>query len=87
MVGLDGDFIGMGLEGGKNEKEGEKADDGDDGEDNGAEVLATLDFAVDTEDVVFVFVAVSEAINANGEGDDGENTDDDKNGFHILIIT
>ena len=86
MAGLDEDFIWMGLEGGKNEKEGEKTDDGDDGEDDGAEVLATLDFAVDAEDVGFVFVAVSEAINANGEGDDSENADDNENCFHDLII-
>lgn len=54
------------LEGGEDEKEGKKADDGDDGEDDGAEVLAALDFAVDAEDAGFMFVAIGEAVDANG---------------------
>lgn len=54
------------LEGGEDEKEGEEADDGDDGEDDGAEVLAALDFAVDAEDAGFMFVAIGEAVDANG---------------------
>lgn len=54
------------LEGGEDEKEGEKADDGDDGEDDGAKVFAALDFAVDAEDAGFVFVAIGEAVDANG---------------------
>lgn len=70
------------LEGGEDEKEGEETDDGDDGEDDGAEVFAALDFAVDAEDAGFVFVAVGEAVDANGEGDDSENADDDENCFH-----
>ncbi len=41
---------------------------------------------MDAEDVGFVFVAVSETINADGEGDDGKNADDDENCFHNSII-
>lgn len=81
----DGEFTGY-SEDGENEKEGKKTDDGNDGEDDSAEVFAALDFAVDAEDAGFVFVAVGETINANGESDDGEDADDDENCFHDLII-
>ncbi len=74
------------LEDGEDKEEGEKADDGDDGKEDSAEVFALLDFAVNAEDAGFVFVAVGEAVDANGEGDDSENTDNDKNCFHELII-
>lgn len=42
---------------------------------------------MDAEDIGFMLVAISEAINANGKSNDGENTDDDENCFHDLIIT
>lgn len=81
-------FFVKGLEDGEDEKEGEETNDGDDGEDNGTEVLAALDFAVDAEDAGFVFVVICEAINADGEGDNRENTnnDEDSCGFHDSII-
>lgn len=42
---------------------------------------------MDAKDIGFMFVAISEAIDANGEGNDSENADDDENCFHDLIIT
>lgn len=74
------------LEDGEDKEESEKADNGKDGEDDGAEVLAALDFAVDAEDVGFVLVAGGEAVDAEADDGDSENAEDDENGFHGLII-
>ena len=74
------------LEDGESEEERKEADDGNNGKNDGTEVFAALDFAMDAKDVGFVLVAGRDTVNTGGEGDDNENADDDKNGFHGLII-